>query len=252
MPRDSYEPQAYWTKRLVSHPDLSGTGHRRFSVDYNDAMYQIATENLQAALGAAQVDLKGAQVLDIGPGLGYFVGRYVEWGARHITGVDITQVSVQSLQRQFPAHDFYQADIGDETFQVNAQFDYVSAISVVYHIVDELHFQRALANMCQSVRPGGYLLISDAFRRAWQLTAAHARWRSLDHYTPILAEHNLAVVAVRPMYFFMSRTYIPGLGPLVLNLPVVVRLLLRAERRMRHTAPPQSGYLRYMIAHRAT
>ena len=251
MPTDKYEPQSYWTQRLASHPDLRGTGQHRYSVDYNEAMYQISAENLQAALAAAQVDLMGKAVLDIGPGMGYFVGRYIEWGARHVTGVDITQVSVENLQRTFPTHHFIQADISDESYRFTEQYDLVSAISVIYHIVDDDRFRCALANMCQSVRPGGHLLISDAFRRTPGFTAQHARWRSLDRYAPVLEEYRLQVVAVRPMYFFMSRTYIPAVGPLLLNRAAVVRLLLKAERWMSRTAHPDSGYLRFMVARRA-
>ncbi len=251
MPTEHYEPKSYWTDRLARNPNLRGTGHRRFSIEYNEAMYLVASENLRATLINADVDLQGARVLDIGPGMGYFVRRYIEWGARHVTGLDITEVSVDNLRTAFPGHHFIQADISGDECPADGQYTLVSAISVIYHIVEDDRFVRALANMCKRVEPGGWLLASDAFRRWPGVTAGHARWRGLNSYAPVLDKYGLRVVAVRPMYFFMSQTFVPILGPLLLSRPQIVRLLLKAERWMSRKTHGVPGYLHYMVARRA-
>lgn len=194
-----FTPQSYWETRLKNRPNLRGTGHRQFSVEYNEAMYRVATERLRVALDSAQIDLIGKRVLDVGPGLGYFVQRYIDWGVGHVTGIDITQISVQTLSRAFPQHMFVQGDISSETLPLVGEYDLVSAIGVVYHILDDRKFKKAIENRCMRVRRGGHLILVDSFRESLLPTARHARLRSLKYYTPILHQYAFRVLDIRPM-----------------------------------------------------
>jgi len=53
-----FDPKAYWENHLRNRPGLMATGHRQFSMAYNEAMYQIATERLQSALTQARIELR--------------------------------------------------------------------------------------------------------------------------------------------------------------------------------------------------
>lgn len=241
----------YWEERLATYPNLIGTGHRAFTARYNEIMYLVATENMQRVLQMAGLDLKGKRMCDIGPGLGYFVKRYLDWGAAHVTGVDITEYAVQQLRRTFPEQEFLQGDVSDPALSLPGGYDVVSAISVLFHIVEEAKFERAVARLCELARPGGHLLLVDAFYKPLMLNARHANPRPLSRYQPILERHGYRVRAVHAMYHFFNQSLIPGLGPLVLNLPPVTDLMLWGERWMARHRPAQTGYLQYLIAERA-
>jgi len=228
------------------------TGHRQFSLAYNKAMYVIATERLQQALAVAEIDLTGKRVLDIGAGFGYFVQKYLDWGAKRVAGVDLTAVSVQALQQQFPGHEFFQADISDPALSITGPYDLVSAISMIFHIVEEARFQQALTNMARLVQPGGHLLIVDAFRSSWVLTARHAKLRDLSAYRPNLEREGFTDLRLSPMYYLMGQSFVPGLGPLVLNQPWVIRWLASLERQMGATPQLKPGWLNYLIARRSS
>jgi len=240
----------YWETRLGQNPNLCGTGHRQFSLAYNEAMYQVATKNLEAVLARNKLDLTGKQILDIGPGSGYFVQKYLEWGAAHVTGVDIADMSVQLLQQAFPQHAFVQGDISHKTFAMPVQYDLVTAISVIFHIVEDVKFKQALTNMCNAVRPGGHLLLVDAFHQPAFLTAQHVRLRSLNHYIPSLEAHQIEICVLHPMYYLMGKTFIPFIGPKLLSHPAVLRLLLKLEHWLSTRIPPPPGWLQYLIARR--
>lgn len=246
----SYDPGEYWETHLRRRPGLLGTGHRQFSLPYNEMMYQIATERLRAALEATGIDLNGQAILDVGAGFGYFIRRFEAWGAGSITGIELTKVGVRELCGAFPQHTFIQADISTPDLALPQRFDLVSAISMIFHIVDEARFRQALHNLCTHVKPGGCLLVVDAFRPTGLPTAAHARLRGLAAYTPILAQHSFDAPALFPMYHLMGRTFVPGLGPLLLNQPAILRWLATLDRKIGAASPSRLGWLNYLIARR--
>jgi len=247
-PESGFDAQAYWETRLRSRPDLRGTGHRAFSVAYNEGMYEVATDRLRDALGKAGISLAGKRVLDVGAGLGYFVERYVEWGAAQVTGVDITQASVETLRRRFPALTFFQADISSAELTLSGDYDLVFAISVLYHIVEEQRFERALAHLCSRVRPGGHLVLVDAFHKPLFPTAPHTRLRALEAYVNVLDRFAFRVVALEPMYFLMGRTFVPVVGPRLLSWPPVLRRLLQLERSLGRRLRSNLNGLKILIA----
>lgn len=227
--RGVFTPQSYWENRLKSSPNLRGTGHRQFSIEYNEVMYHVASERLKSVLDWAQIDLTGKQVLDVGPGLGYFVQRYIDWGVAHVTGLDITQISVQMLSRAFPQHTFVQGDISSETLPLGGEYDLVSAIGIVYHIIDDRRFRKAIENMCMRVHPGGHLILVDSFSKSLFPTARHARRRSFEYYISILNQYSFRVLKICPMYYVMGRSLIPLIGPRILGQRPMLNLLLRLE-----------------------
>jgi SAM-dependent methyltransferase len=246
MDKRGFDPRAYWEQRLRAHPDLRGVGHRRFSVMYNEIMYQVAAENLSMALTKAQITVAGKSILDIGPGLGHFVRRYLEWGAARVTGVDITQVSVDELRRKYPDQHFICADISAPALVVGDVYDLVCAINVVFHILEDHLFQRAIGNMSERVKPGGALLIVDSFMSSHWLHARHARSRGLRSYMPILKENGFVEYSIYPMYYVMSR----AVALWLFERPQVMRALPEVERWMRAHVPIQWSSMQYLIARR--
>ncbi len=241
----------YWENRLRDKPNLIGTGHRAFSEKYNEAMYAVATSNLQRVMAKAGLTVQGARMLDVGPGLGYFIQKFNEWGAHHITGLDITEYSVQNLRRRFPQHTFVRADASDPTPEIHGQFDVVSAISVLFHIVDDVRFAAAVNNLCAWVKPGGHLILADAFYRPLVVNASHVNMRPLDQYQPIFYRHGCQVVAVQAMYHFFSQSVLPVIGPAILNLPPIIGLMVSGEHWMAEHAPDRKGFLQFLIAQKA-
>jgi len=243
-----FDPKAYWENHLRNRPGLMATGHRQFSMAYNEAMYQIATERLRSALTQARIELTGRRILDVGAGFGYFIQKYLSWGAARITGVDLAEISIQELQHTFPQQEFFQADISEGNLPIPGNYDLVSAISMIFHIVDDLRFEQALKNMCLRVKPGGHLIIVDAFHRTLLPTARHARLRSLSSYQPILRKQAFELRTIYPMYYLMGQSFIPKIGPLLLNQPFALNFLMAQERRLSSQSRPKPGWLNFLIA----
>lgn len=235
------DTQRFWEDRLRTNPNLRGTGHRAFDLNYNQWLYQAQWDSLDLLFGKHQVKLQGRSVLDVGSGTGFYLGYYIEHGAEPIYGLDITETSVQYLQKTYPQGYFSTCDISEQNLPLQRSFGLVSAMSVLYHVVDDARFESAVTNLCTHLDPGGYLLLTDTFRRSLVPTARHARFRSMQSYQTIFARHNITVLDVLPIYYLMNRTFIPIIGPSVINAVRAAHLFYIIDNYLRRMRVRNSG-----------
>jgi SAM-dependent methyltransferase len=201
----SYEPREFWDRRLAGHFDLRGTGETGLPLAYNRACYALRREVLERTLRAAGVTLRGARVLDVGCGTGFFTDFYLGQGA-DVTGLDIAPTSVERLRQLFPQARFLLADVSEA--EIEGRFDVVNAFDVLYHIVDDARWQRALERLGAAVEPGGVLAVTDAFADMGVL-AEHNRMRPLPAYARVLEPLGFRLAAPRPTAVLLNRE----LGP---------------------------------------
>ncbi len=197
----SYEPREFWEDRLSRQFDLRGTGETGLSLAYNRACYALRREVLTAALAGVGFDPRGRRVLDVGCGTGYFVEYYLERGA-DVTGLDLTETSVERLRASFPAARFVRADVGDGV--PGGGFDLVNVFDVLFHVTDDARWEAALRNLANALAPGGLLAVTDTFVDAAD-AESHNRPRSLGRYERTLASLGLERVALRPTAVLLNR-----------------------------------------------
>ena len=121
---------------------------------------------LRRAFARLGLKVPKTSVLDIGSGTGFAIEQWQALGARKIVGIDLSAFSVAQLRREFPKCHFHQIDTGaplPQSFSQPAAFDCISALDVLYHIVDDDAYRLALRNISRLLRPEGYLLSSDNF-----------------------------------------------------------------------------------------
>jgi SAM-dependent methyltransferase len=195
----------FWEQRLSDDYTLKGVGFRRLGLKYNRWMYAVRRHVFLDTVSSAGIDVPSAQVLDVGSGTGFYVDLWVELGAKRITGVDITETAVARLQERHPDLMFRRADVGEEISPLEpTTYDVVSAMDVLFHIVDDRRFANAIRNIHDALRPGGCFVWSDYFlrRREWRIR--HQACRSLAEIERTLAETGFEIVTRRPMFFLMA------------------------------------------------
>jgi SAM-dependent methyltransferase len=211
LPGTSFDNKRYWETRLREHYSLAGVGYLRLGRRYNEWMYRVrgdvfdrvakATGNRQQATG-----WRGAKVLDVGAGTGFYVDRWMRLGAE-VTGLDLTEVAVGELPRSFPAARFVQADIGGPLAEVPlapGSFDAVSAFDVLFHIVDDAAYARAFQNIAALLRPGAWFLWSDNFLRHPTERVVHQVSRSLAESTAAVEAAGFEILERVPMFVLMN------------------------------------------------
>jgi SAM-dependent methyltransferase len=243
----TFDPKQYWSDRIAGAPSLRATGHASFSLGYNRLMYAAQAETLAEVLARWDAPVAGKSVLDAGCGVGFYTDFYQSRGAEKILGLDIAPASVEQMTRDFPRQEFRLADIGSEEFVVDDTFDIVNCVGVLYHLVDDQRFARALRNLCLSLRPGGHLILSGLFTRGIR-SSVHVRFRALEDYAAVMAETGVQVLEVQPVSYLMNRTFVRGVGPKFLSLRPIAHTLHWLDRRLRRAGLRKGGSMKFLIA----
>lgn len=244
------DTRRYWERRLQSNLSLRGTGHRAFGIAYNQVMYQAQTDTLDGLLMRHQITIQNKHILDVGSGTGFFIDYFSNQGARSIVGSDLAATSVEYLHDTFPQFQFVQCDVAEAHLPFTQEFDLISCISVLYHVVEDWRFERALHNLCTGITSGGYLLLSDTFRRSQIPTGWHARFRTRKEYEKVLNAHKVELVEIVPMYYFLNRTFIPIIGPKLINALGFAKWMYHMDAFLRDRRVPYGAGMKLMLAQR--
>jgi len=250
MSAPDFDTQKYWEQRLQTRLNLRGTGHKALSLENNAWLYQSQRDCMDRLVDRNGIEISGKSVLDIGCGTGFYVEYFQNRQAGQIFGIDITETSVQYLKRTFPTATFIAGDISSVEPPLRGQFNIVSAIGVLYHILNEARFQQALMNICQLLAPGGYLFISDSFHKPLLPSARHAYLRPLQAYQPYLTQHKIDILAVQPIYYFSNRIIIPGIGPWILNYFHLGKWLYNLDNSLRNLRLDNGSGVKLLLAQR--
>ena len=239
--QSGYDAATYWEDRLRKRFDLAGVGHGSLGPQHNARMYRARQQTLALALQSVGRSLEGCRVLDVGCGSGFYTEYCLRSHVRQYVGLDIAQVSVEMLRRQYPQLRFMIGDISDKRLLPGSNFDIVLAADVLFHIVDDEAFSLALANIAVWLNPGGLLVLSDVFPRVTFQSAPHCRYRSRDDYLTLLHQNDLHVAHEEPIFALLQPPpYGGSAAPLwrayawlwrygwrIARIPVVDRLLPR-------------------------
>jgi len=198
----------YWERRLRDNFSLEGVGYLRLGRRYNEWMYRIRGEVFDRVVAEETAAMpRPLAVLEVGAGTGFYVERWLALGAK-VTGVDLTDVAIQNLARRFPQGRFLQADIGaplrGSLADAVDDFDVVSAFDVLFHIVDDAAYTRALENIAHLLKPGGLFIWSDNFVHQAAIRVDHQVSRSLPEIETALDRAGFEVVRRVPMFVLMN------------------------------------------------
>lgn len=197
-----FDPGQYWQARLERDYSLAGVGWLGLSEPFNRWMYAVRRSVFRRAVRGL-FDPRDARVLDVGCGTGFYVELWKELGVRDITGCDLTAVAVERLRASFPEARFEQLDISASP-ELDGPYDAVSAMDVLYHIVDDERYAKALRNLGDLVVPGGHLVLTENLLHGEALRTSHQVSRSLDDIARLLEDAGLEIVRRRPVFVLMN------------------------------------------------
>jgi SAM-dependent methyltransferase len=200
-----FDPKRYWEERLEGTFSLGGVGWIGLGEGFNRWMYRVRRRVFLRTVRRAAGDLAGQRVLDVGVGTGFYVERWHELGVADLTGIDLTDVAVRGLSERYPEHRFVQADITSSTGDLEPQsFDAVSIMDVLFHVVDDDHYERAIANLHSLLRPGAVLVFSENLLQGdWHRTE-HQVSRDAAWILGLLDRSGFEVLTTRPLFVLMN------------------------------------------------
>lgn len=199
------DPAEYWEERLERQYDLGGVGYQVLGLDYNNAMYRVRDRVFRRALRRTGLDVRSSRVLDVGSGTGFYVERWLAAGAANVVATDVTSVAVARLKERFPAAQVHRLDIGGELdLPDRGPFDAVSAFDVLFHIVDDERYARAVGNIASLLRSGGWFLLSDNFLHGEPIRTPVQASRNLRDIERVVRDAGFEIVRRDPMFVLMN------------------------------------------------
>lgn len=200
-----FDPKSYWEERLEKTYGLDGVGYLGLGKKYNNWMYKVRRKIFNRTIKKEKLGLADKSVLDVGSGTGFYIDRWKENGAKDITGVDLTSVAVRNLTELHKDCTFHQLDISTsiDVFE-GKQFDVISCFDVLYHVVEEEKFNKALENIHKLLKPGGVFVVSDNFIHNKKWEVEHQVVRTDDEFCKGLTDAGFKLGNRKAMFYMMN------------------------------------------------
>lgn len=202
----SFNPKEYWENRLKDKWGLNGVGSLGLGRYYNEWLYRVRRRIFFSHVRPLFNDWSRIDVLDIGSGTGYYVDLWKSLGVHSVTATDITTIATRKLQEKFPDIECYQLDIGGDlpVRFVNKQYRVISVFDVLFHIVDDDCYQRAVKNISRMLRTGGFFVFSEHPIHGETFRAQHEVIRSLNEIEVLLEKTGFKVKTRIPIFAIMN------------------------------------------------
>lgn len=186
----AFDPIRYWEERHVKFAgDHRNVGNMKLSSTENFGMLVSKSVRLANALGRHGYGA-GARVLDAGCGAGV-ITEFMRLGGFDMSGFDASPTAIAEARRTSPAA-YVVAGLSD--YSAPAPFDAVMCNDVLFHVVVEEEWRRAVGNLVRAVKPGGLLVIVEAFGEFGTRTPAHVVWREQTAYETVFREEGLVLL----------------------------------------------------------
>jgi SAM-dependent methyltransferase len=201
--KDPFRPGDYWESRLSAHWGLHGVGYLGLNA-WNNWIYRVKASVFDRAIRSLGLR-KGFAALDIGCGTGFFIDRWLRLGATSLMGMDLTEVAVTRLRASFPSVRFVQGDVSETAARPGDNFDAISMIDVLFHIVDEDRYAAALRNIHGMLGSNGHFVFSEFFLHGQPSIGRHHVSRTLAHIEDGLGKAGFAIISRKPMHVLMNQ-----------------------------------------------
>jgi SAM-dependent methyltransferase len=204
----------YWNTLVVgSSPEhVEQVGHPDMGSEFNRLAYDLRLHALVCALQKVACFPPPDNIFEAAFGVGYYLKFWHSQHCRRVVGVDLSAQACQNATRHFPEFDLREGDLAEinqweDWLELVHSFAVVTAIDVIYHLVEEDAACRALCNVAQLVAPKGILVLTDKFAQLphpVQEVSGHVTRRCLDWYTALLKMQGLVLECTVPVFWCMD------------------------------------------------
>jgi len=200
-----FDAARYWKDRLAGGLTLADIGYKGLGLAYNTWLYRVRRSVFLRVAGRLPCEWRRASVLDVGSGSGFYVSIMRELGVPALVGTDITERSIEYLRQRYAGYSFVQCDIGAASPDLpGGPFDIITAMDVLFHIVDDQAYERAFTNVAAHLDSGGFFIFTEPGPGHTVQTAPHSKCRSESLVLHAMSRAGMEPVAHMPVFEIMN------------------------------------------------
>jgi SAM-dependent methyltransferase len=211
----TYNPSSYWNDIFDKGVNAQSVCYPDWPMSYNHFLHQQQLTTLESIIASLQIQLKEKNILEIGPGAGFWTSFFQHQQPNNYVGIDISLPVINSLQNNFPNQTFIQSDIGSSSLSEMPipKSNLIFAAMVFLHITDNKKLEHAFKEFQQQLTNDGYIIFLDAiaskkvFGNALKQTdgpdfdsSFHNKIRHLSFYEDLAKRNQLTLVKVIPAF----------------------------------------------------
>lgn len=201
----TFNPNEYWEARLTKRTNIEGVGYLKLGIAFNNWTYRVRKFAFKKQIHDLKLNPAEWNVIDLGSGIGFYISLWKELKAKSITGADLTEVAYKELKIKFPENNFYRIDLGENLPDYFPKgFDAVSCMDVLFHIVDDTRFEKAVSNIASILKPGGYFFYSDIFMHDKEIRAEWQVVHTLDYLENLFRKNGFEIIRRRPFMYLTN------------------------------------------------
>ncbi len=195
------DDKTYWKARHSSTSNLKASGVKSVGVRSNQYIYKILVEQYLRLLNSLNLD-DAKTVIDCGFGDGFFLKFYkINFPQIEISGVDISK-DAKNKADFIPKNRLYTSDLTQ--FKTKKKFDIVHCFDVLYHVLSDEDYNKALINLAQLSKK--YVILHEKFvSKSPLISSKHVYLRRAERTSQILNSQGLYLTKEIPTHFFALR-----------------------------------------------
>jgi SAM-dependent methyltransferase len=203
----AFDAEQYWNDRHAQTDGLAGVGYLGLR-GLNDWMYRVRSRVLGRVLAPHAHRVRGGRVLDVGAGTGFALERLRAMSPRELVALDISEVACARLRERFLGLDVRSTNLAtasDGEVGALGTFDAITAMDVLFHIVDDAAYQRTLERIARLLPPEGRFIFSENFLHGERGGNAWAQFRTLAEIERALSGAGLVLECRVPVFVLMNQ-----------------------------------------------
>lgn len=202
MTTDTHE---YWQQHHARGASLDTVGWTGLGRAFNARMYEVRRRLFLRVVPRFVPVSAETRVLDVGSGTGFYLQLWRELRVRHLEGSDIAERAVEHLRESFPDVPLHVLHLGSGTPPVaEGGYDVVSAMDMLFHIVDDDVYRGAIDALSQLVRPGGHVVLSENLLDGRRVSGPEQVSRSETEIMGLLRDAGLEPLVCVPMFVLLN------------------------------------------------
>ena len=159
-----HDPRCYWDRLLTERFDETGVCRHGWPRRYNRWLHRQQKRTFKRLLAHIAFDPGTAEVVEIGPGIGFWTEQFSAMGVERYRAFDISATAVKRLRQRFPDYEFVAGDFSDHrpTTKEKKSFSLALGVLVFLHVTDNRKFRRCWRILSQMLKPNAFLIVLDA------------------------------------------------------------------------------------------